>query len=104
MLPYISSRLATIIAAEDKITLPFNPVSENGSGNLIISIINTLLLITVIATVVIIVINGAKFVFSQGDPKSVESAKKGLTNAVIGLGITVSARVIMIFITNAITK
>lgn len=49
-------------------------------------------------TVIIIVIQGIKFVLSDGDPDKIASARKGIIYALIGLVLSLSANVIVVFV------
>lgn len=48
--------------------------------------------------VLIIIIQGIRFVLSQGDPQKSAAARKGVIYAVVGLGVAVSAEVIVNFV------
>jgi len=49
-------------------------------------------------TVIIIIVQGIKFILSSGEPEKAASARKGIIYALIGLTISVSANLIVVFI------
>jgi hypothetical protein len=53
--------------------------------------------ITIIA-VIIIIIQGIKFVLSEGNPEKAASARKGIIYALVGLVLSLSANVIVVFV------
>jgi hypothetical protein len=79
---------------------------DNGTNNPIIHAIavaiNILSIITGIAAVIGIVISGLRFVLSNGDSNAIASARSGVVYALIGIVVTVSAQVIVIFVLDKI--
>ena len=49
-------------------------------------------------TVIIIVIQGIKFILSDGNPEKASSARKGVIYALIGLVLSLSANIIVLFV------
>lgn len=62
------------------------------------NVVNLLSLIVGIVAVILIIINGFKFVTSGGDSNSVSSAKNGIIYAIVGLIIVALAQVIVRFV------
>jgi len=65
--------------------------------------INILSLIVGVAAVIMIIINGLKFITSNGESAAVASAKNGIIFAIIGLVIVALAQVIVRFVVNRAT-
>ena len=55
-----------------------------------------------VVSVIIIIVQGINFVLSKGEPDKAASARKGVIYAVIGLGISVSANIIVLILLNDI--
>jgi hypothetical protein len=55
-----------------------------------------------IASVIMIIIGGTKYILSTGDPARVNSAKNTILYALIGLGIAIFAQVIIRFVLSQI--
>jgi len=64
------------------------------------SIINLLSIIVGVAAVIIIIVNGFRFVVSAGDANSVGSAKNGIIYAIVGLILVALAQIIVRFVLN----
>ena len=62
--------------------------------------IDILLRAGALAAVAFIVMGGYRYISSQGEPKNIEAAMATIVNAAIGLGITVSATVLVAYIGN----
>ena len=77
-----------------------NPIT--GSGGILTKAINLITFLTGVASIVIIILGGIKYVVSTGDPGKVASAKDTILYAVIGLFVSVSARGIILFIVNRV--
>ena len=91
--------LSNIIANTDP-----GPTSVNTFGALMGIGINVLTGIVISVSTISIVISGIKFIMSEGDPKSVDAAKKSLTYSIIGLilGLTaVVAKTVLVNIVDA---
>ena len=65
-------------------------------------ITNALVYLIGAISVVMIIIGGLRYVLSNGDPKSTESAKNTILYAVIGLIVAIAAFAIVTFVTNNI--
>lgn len=79
--------------------------SENAKtsvGTTLQRIINLLTVIVGIAAVIVIIINGLKFITSSGDSNNITSARNGIIYAIVGLIIVALAQVIVRFILNQI--
>jgi hypothetical protein len=63
-----------------------------------LAVIDILLRVGALAAVVFIMMGGYKYISSQGEPKNIEAAMATLINASIGLGLVVSATVLVAFI------
>lgn len=99
-----------VLAAQDPIEQacavnPSSPVCQTNDDNPIFGPIGILTRATVIisfivgvASVIMIIINGFKFVLSNGNAESVSSARRGLLFAIIGLIIALSAQAIVLLI------
>jgi hypothetical protein len=97
-------------AAEDPLkqaceTGPSSPVCDTNDDNPIFGPTGILTRATVImswivgvASVIMIIINGFKFVLSNGNADSVSSARNGILFAIIGLIIALSAQAIVLLI------
>ena len=75
-------------------TLP-DVAADSATLTLVLSIVFGI--ITAI-TVIIIIVQGIKFILSDGNPEKAASARKGIIYAVIGLVISLSANVIVVFV------
>jgi len=75
---------------------------QTSKNNVFVSIIKTVInfisVLVGIASVIIVVISGFKFVASGGDAKKVEEAKKSLVGVVIGIVVVILAQTIVIFV------
>ena len=69
-----------------------------GSDGIITTYIKILALVIGIASVIMIIVSGFRFVLSQGDPKNVASARSSILYSVVGLAIAVFAQLIVTFI------
>lgn len=80
-------------------TDPDDPTSASGKINKVISTVIDLLSIVVgVISVIMIIIGGIKYVVSQGDSNSVNSAKNTILYAIVGLVIVALAQVIVKFV------
>lgn len=66
------------------------------------NVVSTLIVIAGIASVIMIVIGGLRYILSQGNEKSIEGAKSTILYAVIGLIVAVLAYAIVNFVLNRI--
>ena len=95
--PGVTDTTNTAVCAD---TSGDNPIT--GSGGILMKAINLITFITGVASIVIIILGGIKYVVSTGDPGKVASAKDTILYAVIGLFVSVSARGIILFIVNRV--
>jgi Type IV secretion system pilin len=72
--------------------------STNQIESAINFIVNLLTIIVGIVAVIMIIINGLKFITSNGDSNSISSAKHGIAYALVGLVIVALAQVIVRFV------
>jgi hypothetical protein len=70
------------------------------ANTLIRGILNTVLIIVVVAAVVYIMLSGLQYVTSQGDATKTKAAMAGITNAVIGLIVAFAAFVLIQLVMN----
>ena len=80
-------------AAKDK-----NPIY--GPNSIMLKATSLVAFIVGIASVIMIIIAGIKFITSQGDPNNVSSARNTVLYALIGLAIAASAQLIVTFVAN----
>lgn len=71
------------------------PANIGCIGLMINSVIHAGMALIGVTTVILIIYSGIKFITSGGDAKQLESARKTLTYAIIGLVIVVSAFMIV---------
>jgi len=80
---------------------PSSTICNSGgdsAGDIIRTVVNTLLFLLGIAAVIVIIISGLIYVTSGGDSNNVQKAKNMLLYAVIGLVVAISAYAIVIFV------
>lgn len=75
-----------------------NPIY--GKGSFLAKATTLIALITGIASVIVIIIAGLKFITSQGDTAGVNSARNTIFYALLGLGLALLAQTIVIFVLN----
>lgn len=78
-----------------------NKTSEDpllGPDGVITAAIQILTIIVGVASVVMIIIGGLKYILSSGDSSNVETAKNTILYAVIGLVIALAAQAIVVFV------
>lgn len=64
------------------------------------NIINALLVLAAVVALIFIIYSGIKYISSQGDPQAIDSARKTLTWAIIGLVFIVLSFAILQFVIN----
>lgn len=85
------------------VTSPLDPVPfVRNATNTIELIIEILLAIVGLISVLFLIIGGFRYVTSGGNEETTESAKKTITNSIIGIIIVILAFVIVRVITNAL--
>ncbi len=72
------------------------------ANDLIFSVINILFGILGLVSALFIIIGGFKYVMSQGNDKAVESAKKTITYAAVGLALAILAYTIVAIVVNTV--
>jgi cation transporter-like permease len=65
-------------------------------------VINIISIVIGVAAVVVIIISGLRMILSGGDPARVKQAREGIIYALVGIGVTVFAQLIVIFVLNKI--
>jgi hypothetical protein len=80
-----------------------NPNTGTDINDLITKIIDILSALVGAAAVIMLIVGGFRYVTSAGSEKSVESAKKTILYALVGLVIVALAQVIVHFVLNNLT-
>jgi len=76
--------------------------SETQVMDLVADVINILSLVIGIAGVIMVIVGGFKYVISQGDSNSINSAKNTILYALVGLVVAAMAQVIVRFVLNRV--
>lgn len=71
-----------------------------GPNGILTRVIQILVFIIGIAAVIMIIINGLRYIISNGDSGAVNSAKNGIIYALIGLVVAILAQAIVSFVLN----
>lgn len=71
---------------------------NNPVAFLLLRAIQIIILVTGVASVIVIIISGFRYVLSSGDSNTVNSAKNAILFAVIGLVIAISGQLILSFV------
>jgi len=71
-----------------------------GPGGLLTIAIQILTFIIGVAAVIVIIISGIRFVTSQGDPSTTNSARSGIIYALVGLVVAAVAQAMISFVLN----
>lgn len=74
------------------------PAEARKADVLIKRIVNLLSVVVGIIAVIMIIVNGLRFIISKGDANAVSSARNGIIYAVIGLAIVAIAQFIVRFV------
>ncbi len=77
--------------------------STPGINGLIETALNVLSIVAGVAGVIMLVLGGAKYITSQGDPSSANSARNTIIYAIVGLVIVAVAQTIVFFAINQAT-
>lgn len=72
----------------------------SGSDGLLLKIVGIVTFITGMASIIIIILGGLKYVTSNGDSNSINSAKNTILYAIIGLVVSLLSRGIIVFVIN----
>lgn len=75
-----------------------NPLA--GPDGILIKVTNLLAVAGGVAAVIMIMINGIRFILSGGNPDRVSGARDGVVYSVIGLIVIIAARSIIVFVLN----
>lgn len=90
-------------ASQTSVCNTINKHQANNSNPVLIiikTVINILSYITGIIALIIILISGARFMISSGDPNRVTTAKNSLIYAIVGIVIFLSAQLIVTYVLN----
>jgi len=81
------------------------PAEDNPSDvvPVVLAIVDNLVRIAALVAVAFVVVGGAKYVTSQGEPEGTKSAKDSIINAMIGLVVAIVAASVVAFIGNQLT-
>lgn len=93
---------APLLCKENKETTQQTP-SDNkiyGPGGLINNIANIITIVVGIASVIMIIIGGFRYILANGEPNNISGAKDTIMYAVIGLVIALVAQALVIFVIN----
>lgn len=77
-----------------------NNTQIDGSGGIIVKTTRIVAVITGVASIIMIMVGGFKYVISQGESAEINSAKNTILYALVGLVISVSAPFIIGFVIN----
>lgn len=69
-----------------------------GSDGILTNVVNILIVAAAIASVIMIVIGGFRYIFSQGEEKNTKAAKDTILYAVVGLVVSILAFAIVNFV------
>lgn len=75
-----------------------DPIS--GANGIIVKVVNILSIIIGIASVIMIIIGGLRYVLSNGDSNSINGAKNQILYALVGLVVAAAAQSIIVFVIN----
>lgn len=76
----------------------FTQSNLTGSDGIVTDVVNTMIYVTGILAVIFIIIGGIRYIVSQGDEKSIKSAKDTIMYAIIGLLLAILAFAIVNFV------
>lgn len=77
-----------------------NPIS--GDNGILISAMRILSFVVGVASVIMLIVGGIKYITSSGDANSITSAKNTILYALIGLVVFIFSQAIVIFVINRI--
>lgn len=69
-----------------------------------LAVIDIMLRLVGVISVVFVIYGGFNYIMSQGEPDKITSARKTITNSLIGVAISIAAASIVAFIANLLTK
>ncbi|CAN5400066.1 hypothetical protein BH10PAT3_BH10PAT3_5490 [soil metagenome] len=82
----------------DKANNTANPLT--GTDGILIKAVRIVTLLTGIASVIVIIISGLKYITSNGDSNSINSAKNTMLYAIIGVVVSLMSQAIILFVLN----
>lgn len=82
------------VALADAVQVP-NPITKGDLGGVLSGVVNALLIFAAAVAVLFLIIGGFRYVVSTGNPDQVESAKKTILYAILGLIIIFVAYVLV---------
>lgn len=85
---------------KNKTAADLNPLS--GKGGILMRAAKLFAFITGVASIILIIIGGFKYVVSSGDSNSISSAKHTIIYALVGLAVALTAEAIVVFIIKAL--
>jgi hypothetical protein len=77
---------------------------EMASGRVALAVIEIMLRIATLVAIAFVIIGGIRYITSQGEPDNAKSARQTITNALIGLVISLLAAAIVAFVANRLTS
>lgn len=101
-----------LFAAPFLVSAQFTLPSATGTGlpdqskasEIILKVINVLLAVAGLVAVIFLIVGGFRYILAGGNEESAESAKKTITNAIIGIVIIILAFVIVRVVSNALVQ
>jgi len=75
-----------------------NPIV--GANGILTRVIQIFIYFVSVASVIVIILAGLRFITAQGDPNSVSTAKKSIFYAIVGLLVAVLAQIMVLFVLN----
>lgn len=85
------------------ITPPEGYIKPMDTANTIAKIFDVLTIAAVILAVGFVIYSGIKYIMSSGDAAKIKEAQATITYAIIGLGIAIAGRLIVLFVYKTIT-
>ena len=76
--------------------------NSNALINIIRDAINILSFAVGVIAIILLILNGIKFVLSQGNANTVSAARSGIINSLIGVAVVAVAQTFVIFVLNRI--
>ena len=92
--------LVSADATNSSVTNPNAPAELGAIVKVIENIIRLLVPIAAIAFFIMMIVGGAQFIFSGGDPKAAAGARSTLTYAIIGIILVVVSWLILLLVQN----
>jgi hypothetical protein len=74
--------------------------AENTVSKAIQDIVNLVTIVVGIAAVIVIIVNGLRFITAAGDSNTINSARTGIIYALVGLVVVAFAQIIVRFVLN----